>query len=76
MHRVDAKQAVGRPPIDPALGVDAINELLTVFVPAFGADRTPGDGRTVHLHATDVEGEWLIRFTPRGGCRRDRSRQR
>ena len=64
VHRVDAEQAVGRPvePIDPALGVDGIDELLTVFVPAFGADRTPGDGRTVHLHATDVEGEWLIRF--------------
>ncbi len=66
VHRVDAEQAVGRPvePIDPALGVDGIDELLTVFVPAFGADRTPGDGRTVHLHATDVEGEWLIRFAP------------
>jgi uncharacterized protein (TIGR03083 family) len=64
VHRVDAEQAVGRPvgAIDPALGVDGIDELFTVFVPALGAGRTPGDGRTVHLHATDVEGEWLVRF--------------
>ena len=52
IHRVDAEQATGRPvrPIDPVLG----------------ADRSPGDGRTVHLHATDTatdtDGDWLIRF--------------
>ena len=64
VHRVDAEQAVGRPvgPIDPAVGVDGVDEILTVFVPALGGDRSPGDGRTVHLHATDIEGEWLVRF--------------
>ncbi len=64
VHRVDAEQAVGRPvgPIPPALAVDGIDEVLSVFVPALGAGRSPGDGRTVHLHATDAEGEWLIRF--------------
>jgi len=64
MHRVDAEQAAGRavPAIDAALGADGIDELLTIFVPALGADRSPGDGRTVHLHATDTEGEWLVRF--------------
>ena len=41
-----------------------IDEILTIFVPALGADRSPGDGRTVHLHSTDAEGEWLIRFDP------------
>ncbi len=68
VHRVDAEQAVGRPvaPIVPAVGVDGIDELLSVFVPALGAGRSPGDGRTVHLHATDAEGEWLIRFDPVG----------
>ena len=64
VHRVDAEQAVGRPvgPIEPAFAVDGIDELLSIFVAALGAARSPGDGRTVHLHATDVEGEWLIRF--------------
>jgi uncharacterized protein (TIGR03083 family) len=64
IHRVDAEQATGRPvaPIDPAVAVDGIDEMLAVHLPAFGAGRSPGDGRTVHLHATDAEGEWLIRF--------------
>jgi uncharacterized protein (TIGR03083 family) len=64
IHRVDAEQAAGRPvaPIDPAVAVDGIDEMFAVYLPAFGAGRSPGDGRTVHLHATDAEGEWLIRF--------------
>ena len=66
IHRVDSEQAAGRPvgPIDPALAVDGIDEVFSVFVPALGAGRSPGDGRTVHLHATDAEGEWLVRFDP------------
>lgn len=66
VHRVDAEQAVGLPvgPIDPALAVDGIDELFSVFVPLAGAGRSPGDGRTVHLHASDADGEWLIRFDP------------
>jgi uncharacterized protein (TIGR03083 family) len=64
IHRVDGEQAVRRSvgPIDPALAVDGIDEVLTVFVPSLGAARSPGDGRTVHLHATDIDGEWVIRF--------------
>jgi uncharacterized protein (TIGR03083 family) len=64
VHRVDAQQAVGVPvaPVDPDLAVDGIDEVFGVFVPALGADRSPGDDRTVHLHATDAEGEWTIRF--------------
>jgi uncharacterized protein (TIGR03083 family) len=64
IHRVDAEQGAGRveTPIDAAVAVDGIDEILTVFVAAFGAGRSPGDGRTVHLHTTDAEGEWLIRF--------------
>jgi MDMPI C-terminal domain len=61
---VDAEQAVGRPlgPIEPALSIDGIDEIMTVFLPVVGAARSPGDGRTVHLRATDTRGEWLIRF--------------
>ena len=68
VHRVDAEQAVGLPvgPIEPEFAVDGIDEVLSVFVPALGARRSPGDGRTVHVHATDAEGEWLIRFDEDG----------
>jgi uncharacterized protein (TIGR03083 family) len=64
IHRVDAEQALGRPvgPIEPDFAIDGIDEVFTVFVPALGASRSPGDGRTVHLHATDADGEWLVRF--------------
>jgi uncharacterized protein (TIGR03083 family) len=64
VHRVDAEQAAGWPvgAIEAAFAVDGIDEVLSVFVPVFGEGRSPGDGRTVHLHATDAEGEWLIRF--------------
>lgn len=68
VHRVDAQQAVGLSvgPIEPTFAADGIDELLTVFVPTLGAGRSPGDGRSVHLHTTDATGdaggEWLIRF--------------
>jgi uncharacterized protein (TIGR03083 family) len=66
IHRVDAQQAVGRPvaPIAPEVAVDGIDELFSVFVPTYAAESSPGDGRTVHLHSTDAEGEWLVRFDP------------
>jgi uncharacterized protein (TIGR03083 family) len=68
IHRVDAEQAAGVPltPIDPAVALDGIDEMFAVHLAAFGAGRSPGDGRTVHLHATDAEGEsegeWTVRF--------------
>ena len=67
IHRVDAEQGAGRDigTIDPGVAVDGIDEIFSVFLPALGAGRSPGDGRTVHLHATDAEGEWLVRFAER-----------
>ena len=66
VHRVDAEQAVERPtlPIAPEFAADGLDELFTVFVPALGAGRSPGDGRSVHVHATDADSEWVIRFEP------------
>lgn len=66
VHRVDAEQAAGRPVggIDPVVAADGVDEMLTVFVPLVGAARSPGDGSTVHLHATDADCEWLVRFEP------------
>lgn len=67
MHRVDAEQAAGGPvgEIDPALAVDAIDETFSVFVLALAADAR-GNGETVHLHATDTEGEWLVTLGAEG----------
>jgi uncharacterized protein (TIGR03083 family) len=64
IHRVDAEQGAGRAvgPIDSGVAVDGIDEIFSIFLAALGAGRSPGDGRTVHLHATDAEGEWLVRF--------------
>jgi uncharacterized protein (TIGR03083 family) len=61
VHRFDAELAAGTPtPIDAELAADGIDEIFTVFLPRL-AERfeSVGDG-TVHLHCTDVEGEWLI----------------
>ena len=59
MHRWDAQSAHGRAtPIDPLLASDGIDELLEVFLPlaAPGADL----GGSLHLHASDTAGEWLV----------------
>jgi uncharacterized protein (TIGR03083 family) len=65
LHRVDAQLAVGDPaPVDTALALDGIDEMLTVILPLRGAAELHGDGETIHLHATDDlpagEGEWLV----------------
>jgi len=61
VHRYDAQLAAGTPsPIDADLAVDGIDEFFTVFLSRL-ADNfgDVGDG-TVHLHCTDVDGEWLL----------------
>lgn len=56
--------------IDADLAVDGIDELLELFVPRLPAERLVEglgtSGRTIHLHATDVEGEWLVRLAGDG----------
>jgi uncharacterized protein (TIGR03083 family) len=60
VHRYDAQEAAGTPtPIDAALAVDAVEEFLTVFLPRFENDSI-AEGKTIHLHCTDAEGEWLL----------------
>ena len=64
VHRWDAENAVGAPaPIDPELASDGIDEFLGEFVPGEAApwDGPPG---TIHLHCTDVEGEWTVTLEP------------
>ena len=62
VHRWDS---IGGP-IDADLAVDGVDELLELFAPRLPAERLPDPGGTIHLHATDVEGEWLINVRPDG----------
>ena len=57
VHSWDAISASQTPPpVDGALAVDGIDEFLEFFVS--GTDKAPD--LTVHLHATDADGEWLV----------------
>jgi uncharacterized protein (TIGR03083 family) len=68
VHRWDAESATGsQAPIAPGLAVDGIDERLENLVASTefnedGRAAMTGAGESVHLHATDVEGEWLLRF--------------
>jgi uncharacterized protein (TIGR03083 family) len=69
MHRWDAEAGATAPtsatPIDAAVAVDGIDELFDNFAP-LATTALSGAGETMHLHATDEPGEWLVRFTPDG----------
>jgi uncharacterized protein (TIGR03083 family) len=63
VHRWDAESAIGTPtPIGPELAVDGVDELLETFLARVEPERLGGDGATVHLHATDTAGEWVLQF--------------
>lgn len=62
VHRRDADPA----PLDPALAVDGVNELLEVFAPLTPGDKLATHPGSIHLHATDTDGEWLVHLTPDG----------
>ena len=64
VHRWDAQSAVGEPePIDEALARDGIDEVFDVRLPLRAEEGgRPGSGESYHFHATDGEGEWLVRF--------------
>jgi uncharacterized protein (TIGR03083 family) len=60
VHRVDAEMAAGTPTaIDPALAIDGVDEFLAFFTAWRREDAAPLGG-SVHLHATDADGEWLV----------------
>jgi uncharacterized protein (TIGR03083 family) len=67
VHRFDAQLAAGAPePLDGALAVDGIDEVLAMIPVRPGATPPTGSGETIHLHATDRDGEWLIALEPDG----------
>jgi hypothetical protein len=66
VHRVDAQLAASPDdpptPIDAALAGDGIDELFELFVPLRIAAHPVEPPLTAHLHATDAEGEWLVKL--------------
>lgn len=67
MHRWDAQLAAGAPePIDARLAADGIDEVLEMIPARPGVQSPTGGGEVVHLHCTDVEGEWLVHLDETG----------
>jgi len=69
VHRVDAERAAGNPyRVDAELASDGIDEFLEFFFRLWTADGAlPLDG-SVHLHCTDVDGEWVVTTDADGAC--------
>jgi uncharacterized protein (TIGR03083 family) len=61
VHRVDAELAAGSTKgVEARLAADGVDEVLTLFMgDEPGSDRLGERAGTLHLHATDAEGEWL-----------------
>jgi uncharacterized protein (TIGR03083 family) len=70
VHRVDAELALGvKPTFDPVVAADGIDEFLAIAPTASRPSERLAElpaGESLHLHATDSDGEWLIRFVPGG----------
>jgi uncharacterized protein (TIGR03083 family) len=68
VHRWDAELTAGAPtPLDAALAADGIDEWLGMLaVRGAGALPEGETETTIHLHCTDVDGEWLVRRSPDG----------
>lgn len=65
VHARDVQEPPG-PPLDPELAADGIDEFLTLWLPRRQLEGWAG--RTLHLHRTDGQGEWLIRFDAGGAA--------
>jgi uncharacterized protein (TIGR03083 family) len=60
VHRVDAELAAGSTRgVQARLAVDGIDEALTLFMGDEPGSELGQRAGTLHLHATDAEGEWL-----------------
>ncbi len=71
VHRADAELAMGTDvtPLGPALAVDGVDEFLALMPNRVLANQPHADlGGTLHLHATDGDGEWMIHL--QGGALR------
>jgi uncharacterized protein (TIGR03083 family) len=71
VHRADAEltRGVSDPQIDPVVAADGIDEFLFNLPSARRPYRHLASlptGASLHLHATDADGEWVVRFTDTG----------
>lgn len=76
IHRMDAEAAAGvESAVEPTVAIDIVDELLDLlpYAEYFRPEvrELHGDGETIHLHATDLDGtelpgEWLITLEPNG----------
>jgi uncharacterized protein (TIGR03083 family) len=67
VHAWDRQNATGTPePIDPNVAVDGIDELLSVLLVPRLVDTSgfAAAGESIHVHVTDVDGEWLLQVAP------------
>ena len=64
VHRVDAELAAGLTPsrISHDNAVDGIDELVSLLMPNVFPHKDSTLAAVVHLHCTDLPGEWLITF--------------
>jgi uncharacterized protein (TIGR03083 family) len=62
VHRWDAEDALGMPgPVPSDVALDGVDEFLTGFhLPHRVGKHLAGDGQTLHFHATDGDGEWVV----------------
>lgn len=68
VHRHDAARAAGHEyQIEPTLASDGIDEFVTEILQRLTERGMPAIGGTVHLHCTDVKGEWIIEPSDDGG---------
>lgn len=68
VHRIDAELAAGTGtgPVEPVMAADAIAELFENAPALPWLADLRGGGETIHLHATDTPGEWLVQLGPDG----------
>ena len=66
VHRWDRQQALGAAtPIETELALDGIDEVLDTYLPRrFDHATFRSQGQTLHLHATDGAGEWMLTMKP------------
>ncbi|MGH8932944.1 MAG: maleylpyruvate isomerase family mycothiol-dependent enzyme [Egibacteraceae bacterium] len=77
VHRWDAEQAAGRDfSIDPVMAADAVDEFLELIGTAYQAEGAAPLGGTVHLHATDTPGEWVVTEDEAGDLRMERAHRK
>jgi uncharacterized protein (TIGR03083 family) len=76
VHRWDADGAAGESqPIEAALASDGVDEFLDHFT-AWRQDDAPPLGGSVHLHCTDVAGEWIVHEDDDGALQLERRHEK